>query len=302
MADKLVLRCQFKGGQRNVLNGLTTHSSAAQLQENIFTLTGVSPHRQRILFGFPPKELQIIDKSAALSSLAIKSGDTLIVEENKNAPIIEQNSTANYHESNELVLRRHIVPADNSCLFASVSFLLFGGDASLASDVRSLAAQCISSDPETFSDAVLERPNKEYCEWILHSDHWGGGIEITALSKYFQIEIDVVDIQTGRIDQFGQNEKYTNRVFLIYDGIHYDPLCREPKNSPGQPVQTLFPVDDDTVYGEALSLSKEARQKRQFTDLGKFTLRCLTCQDCLVGQSDAQNHAISTGHTNFGEV
>ena len=61
----------------------------------------------------------------------------------------------------------------------------------------------------------------------------------------------------------GQNEKYTNRVFLIYDGIHYDPLCREPKNSPGQPVQTLFPVDDDTVYGEALSLSKEARQVRE---------------------------------------
>ena len=42
-----VLRCQFQGGQRKVVDGLTKSSSAAQLQEKLFILTGVAPHRQR---------------------------------------------------------------------------------------------------------------------------------------------------------------------------------------------------------------------------------------------------------------
>ena len=44
---------------------------------------------------------------------------------------------------------------------------------------------------------------------------FSGGIEITALSKYFQIEIDVVDIQTGRIDQFGELVFYFKFHFIL---------------------------------------------------------------------------------------
>ena len=59
----------------------------------------------------------------------------------------------------------------------------------------------------------------------------------------------------------GENEKYKNRVFLIYDGVHYDPLVRECQSSKdSSPTQTMFPWDDDTVFAEALDLSKEARQ------------------------------------------
>eukprot|EP00112_Aurelia_sp_Birch-Aquarium-sp1_P015752 Seg3516.2 transcript_id=Seg3516.2/GoldUCD/mRNA.D3Y31 product="Ubiquitin thioesterase OTU1" protein_id=Seg3516.2/GoldUCD/D3Y31 len=302
MADSLVLRCQFKGGQRKVVDGLTKSSSAAQLQEKLFILTGVAPHRQRILSGFPPKELIISDTNAILPSLAIKSGDTVIVEENKAEPAVKEKTTNFKNQTGKSVLKRHVVPADNSCLFASLSFIIFGGDSSLASEIRNLAAKCIENDSTTFNEAVLGKPTREYCEWLLNPSHWGGAIEITALSKYNETEIDVVDIQTGRIDRFGENEKYKNRVFLIYDGIHYDPLIRECQNKPGQNIQTTFPMDDDSVYAEALTLSQEARQNRQFTDLGGFTLRCLACQKSLVGQVDAQSHAKSTGHTNFGEV
>eukprot|EP00794_Sanderia_malayensis_P016907 gene16907-18613_t len=298
MADKIVLRCSFQGGQRKVVNGLTKDSTASQLQEELFILTGVAPHRQRILFGFPPKELAIDDGDKLITSMLIRSGDTLIVEENKSAPKVQQYQA----DVPKLVLRRHVVPADNSCLFASLSFLFFGGDKSLAPEMRKLAAQCISSDPETFNVAVLEKTNEEYCKWIMQSDHWGGGIEITALAKYYQTEIDVVDIQSGRIDRFGQDGNYKNRVFLIYDGIHYDPLSKEEVDKPGQPIQTTFASSDESVYAEALSLSKEAKQKRQFTDLNGFTLRCLACQTTLTGQKDAQSHAMATGHTNFGEL
>ncbi|XP_065051185.1 ubiquitin thioesterase OTU1-like isoform X2 [Rhopilema esculentum] len=315
MADNLVLRCQFKGGQRKVVSGLTSKSSIAQLQEQLFIITGVAPHRQRILCGFPPKELRIQDTNQNIPALEVKSGDTLIVEENKEVPAVVEVTPGPQQKYEKSSLRRHVVPADNSCLFASLSFLLFGGDTSLASEMRSLAANCIISDPANFNEALLGKPVKEYCDWLLNPSNWGGAIEITSLSKYYETEIDVVDIQTGRIDKFGENKNYKNRVFLIYDGIHYDPLVKDCKTNPTLPVQTIFPCDDDTVLVEALSISSEARQSckavtvsrrlfgnRQYTDLGGFKLRCLACQKVLVGQEDAQSHAKATGHTNFGEI
>ena len=43
-------------------------------------------------------------------------------------------------------------------------------------------------------------------------------------------------------------------------------------------------------------------QKRQFTNLSQFSIRCLVCETLLAGQQAAQHHAVTTGHTNFGEV
>ena len=53
--------------------------------------------------GFPPKELFVDDTNTVLSTLSIKSGDTLILEENKHAPaVIEKNGT----EQRRSALRR----------------------------------------------------------------------------------------------------------------------------------------------------------------------------------------------------
>jgi ubiquitin thioesterase OTU1 len=90
------------------------------------------------------------------------------------------------------------------------------------------------------------------------------------------------------------------RVFLLFDGIHYDPLYLESLS--GEPPKTLFPIEETNVYQQALQLAKEAKSSRQFTDVNKFTLKCIDCNVCLVGQKEAQEHAKSTGHTNFGEV
>ena len=43
-------------------------------------------------------------------------------------------------------------------------------------------------------------------------------------------------------------------------------------------------------------------QARQYTDVAKFSLKCLACGTGLQGQSEAQRHAMETGHINFGEV
>lgn len=64
----------------------------------------------------------------------------------------------------------------------------------------------------------------------------------------------------------------------------------------------MFPIEDESVYRQAEQLAKEAQSSRQFTDVDKFTLKCMQCNTLLTGQTQAQQHAKTTGHTNFGEV
>lgn len=64
----------------------------------------------------------------------------------------------------------------------------------------------------------------------------------------------------------------------------------------------MFPAENDSILAEALQLANEAQSSRQFTDVNKFTLKCIVCGVHLTGQVQAQQHAKSTGHANFGEV
>ncbi|NXV77002.1 OTU1 thioesterase, partial [Atlantisia rogersi] len=271
-------------------------------------LTGVPAPAQRLLLGFPPRSLDLSDGDRRLGDLGIHSGDTLIVEEDTSkpeagSPVVAKRTMSNLVREAVPVLARRVVPADNSCLFTSVYYVVEGGvyDLGCAPEMRSLIAQIVASDPESYCEAVLGKTNREYCDWIRREETWGGAIEVSILSKFYQCEICVVDTQTVRIDRFGEDAGYTKRVLLIYDGIHYDPLERKVPDS-DIPPQTIFSTTDDVVLAQALELADEARRKRQFTDVNRFTLRCMVCQKGLTGQAEAREHAKETGHTNFGEV
>lgn len=67
-------------------------------------------------------------------------------------------------------------------------------------------------------------------------------------------------------------------------------------------ARTVFQIEDDEVMRQAKQLAVEAKSSRQFTDVDKFTLKCNQCGVSLKGQIAAQQHAKSTGHTDFGEV
>ena len=110
-----------------------------------------------------------------------------------------------------------------------------------------------------------------------------------------------MDSQSCRIDRFGEDKFYKERIFVIYDGIHYDPLIMEPLE-PSQLIQTVFPTSDAAVLGQAMEIASEAKASRQNTDVANFSIRCLVCQKLLSGQTEAQAHAKATGHINFGEV
>lgn len=94
--------------------------------------------------------------------------------------------------------------------------------------MREIIANAVASDPVEYSEAFLGRPNPEYCKWILKPESWGGAIELSILSKFYGLEIAVIDSINAIINRFGEDQHYAQRVFLIFDGIHYDPLYLEP--------------------------------------------------------------------------
>ena len=57
----------------------------------------------------------------------------------------------------------------------------------------------------------------------------------------------------------GEGSGYSDCVYLVYDGIHYDPLAVIADNS-NEPLQTLFPVGDDMRLAEALEIAATAKK------------------------------------------
>ncbi|KAJ8948379.1 hypothetical protein NQ314_008418, partial [Rhamnusium bicolor] len=299
-----------------VVNTLTKDSTIRELKQVLSGLSNIPINRLHILSGFPPKILDITQDNSNLANSGISSGDTLILEEK--APVeMETGSLAKTSETRcsepykeqenpfdcPGVLMKHVVPADNSCLFSSVNFVLNGKvdeTGTVAPYLRELVAETIRTENHQYDEAILGKPIEEYCVWIRDDKSWGGAIELAILSNFYGIEIAVVDTINAIINRFGEDQGYPHRVFLMFDGIHYDPLYMEPLD--GSKIQTIFPSEDERVLREAEQLAQEAKSSRQYTDVEKFTLKCMICNIMLKGQIAAQQHAQTTGHANFGEI
>ena len=63
---------------------------------------------------------------------------------------------------------------------------------------------------------------KEYADWIQRDESWGGAIELQIFSKHYRSIISCVDVQTNRVDHYGESGCAAGgrRGMLIYDGIH----------------------------------------------------------------------------------
>jgi ubiquitin thioesterase OTU1 len=168
--------------------------------------------------------------------------------------------------------------------------------------LRQAVAQEVLADPETYSCAFLGRPTQEYAAWIQDSSSWGGQIELSILSKLLRTEIVALDIIRNRQDTYGTDLDTPRRIFVIYDGIHYDAVayCFDPQ-LPRDMDTTIFSPNDIVVLERAKDLCAQEHQRRAFTDTSRFTLRCLVCQKGLHGQAEAGQHARQTGHANFAE-
>lgn len=91
--------------------------------------------------------------------------------------------------------------------------------------------------------------------------------------------------------QPGEGSGFSRRIYLLYDGVHYDSLVREPY--PGAQATydiTKFDVDDEVTKRTAVALAAELKQHRQYVDLAAGTLRCSICDKLFKGQVSEESH------------
>ena len=194
------------------------------------------------------------------------------------------------------------VPADNSCLFSSVGYLVSSGsNRSGASSQRRACAEYVSSHADRFNDVMLGRPHAEYCAFIRNGSSWGGGIELSAFADIHRVEFVAIDVKTCRSMSFRREAGAADKTaFVVFSGIHYDPV--HARNARTGEITTLFDASEAAeVHAAALVLARDLSARRQFTDTATFTLKCGVCGDGIKGEAEAMAHAEKTGHQQFNE-
>ena len=199
---------------------------------------------------------------------------------------------------------RRQVDADHSCLFTSIAYLTdrknFNENSS--SIYRNMIVDYLLNN--NFDETLLDSPLEEYINDIANPSKWGGGIELKIFSEIFKIQIGVVDVQTNRIDIFGQDKDYSSRIYVLYNGIHYDPLVMnfDETSEPDSDI-TLFDSEDDDIASQFKNLIKLYHQKGDFVDLSKFnSLECLDCKEQFINEGNATSHANKKNHWNFKQI
>lgn len=132
MSD-IVLRLKCRAGTFPMTIPLTC--TLIDLREQVSVLSDIPSTKIKLLFGFPPKPIQKFEGS--IVDAGLKSGDIIIAELDSNSASVGQVKVET--ESNTLkhvteqeaegglpLILRKVVPADNSCLFTSMGFVLGG--------------------------------------------------------------------------------------------------------------------------------------------------------------------------------
>lgn len=340
------MRIRVRGPTGAVAIAIDNTATWGDLRREISTKTNVDQFQLK--YGYPPQNLDTSDltDSTPLSSLPVKlDGEQLTLvptsstvtvtnatDQNvtpKSLPTtkVSRNSTPINPErdppeipvpnlAGTLVLR--VMPDDNSCLFRALGTAVLGPDMDTASELRSVVAQTIQSEPDLYTAGLLHGGGgggggntvDDYCNWIQSPDSWGGGIELAILSKHFAVEIASVNVQDLRVDRF--NEGVASRVVLVYSGIHYDVAALE--SLAGQDERRVFdvvrlagdngemPDEDGGVLDAARELCRVLQQRHYYTDTQRFDVRCNTCGWTGKGERSATTHATETGHVDFGEA
>lgn len=329
------LRVRSSEGVKNVRN-LPTDIRWAAFVQSIAQATSIPASNLLLKVGYPPKPLLVSDGDALVFPALVTNGDTITAERSAEPPSLpapptsvpattpppaasteaaaSAPSTAAPPVSRPVpprdepplnsdgVLIRRVIADDNSCLFNAVGYVLEGHSRTKAPVLRKLISDIVRSDPVSFSAAFLGQANAAYAEWILQPKTWGGAIELSILSDYYSTEICAFDVATTRMDCYGEGKGYKQRVFLVYDGLHYDAFgLNFAPDGPEDFDTTVFSPRDDYVSNNALSIVRSLKEKHLYTDTGSFQLLCGDCQAVLIGEKGATEHAMSTGHTNFTE-
>lgn len=171
---------------------------------------------------------------------------------------------------------------------------------------RRIRRRCSGAFPpcpcSTAANALLSdrRTPEEYIATILKPTSWGGAIELAIFAQHFSTEICSIDVQTGRVDRFGQDAGYDTFVMLVYSGIRAfvswacssrqtDPLSNwladydaltfsfaPPEASTSFPPPnidfdtTVFPRSEENLLSAACELVAQLRAQHAYTDTATF--------------------------------
>jgi ubiquitin thioesterase OTU1 len=85
------------------------------------------------------------------------------------------------------------MPDDNSCMFTAVGGALGIDDPSRV--LRQQVVDYILSNPDEYPKVVLGDEPARYTSRMKQLDTWGGAIELSILSKIYDIEISSIDVK-----------------------------------------------------------------------------------------------------------
>lgn len=317
----LTLRLRHGGGMAT-LDSVPDDATVAQLRELIATKIGIAARRQFLKVGFPPAPLPDDAEDKRLTDVGCNNRETVVVEEREPPPdplaAPDADAAAKVAEAAGRLglpallppdgvgdVERHVIPADNSCLFASVAYLLRSesGTPTPPVQLRQLVGGEIARDPERWDPITLAESGKtslEYADWIQRDDSWGGSLELIVLSEKLGVQLSAVCVRSLRVEHFPHEGPHRHRAYVLYDGIHYDAVVGRAAAGGGE-VRVFSPSDDLTL-NKVVALGVELQESKQFTDTANFTLQCQHCWKKLKGEADAQEHGKQTGHFNFQEV
>lgn len=137
-----------------------------------------------------------------------------------------------------LKLRETLIRPDGHCLFSACAYgMPSGGAAGGDQDkepyqrVRSSAAAFMASHPDDFSP-FLEEPLDAYVAKIRDTAEWGGQLELQAIARSYNIDINVLQAD-GRIEKISSGtEDSPSAIWLAYYrhsfglGEHYNALAK----------------------------------------------------------------------------
>ncbi|KAI7908046.1 uncharacterized protein BX663DRAFT_424550 [Cokeromyces recurvatus] len=249
------------------LSNVSAEQTVLNLKQEISNLLNLTSSQDvQISGGYPPKPITITSNNVSLVEAGIRDGDTLNIKVIESTIPQQQITTSQRSlikegliETPHGFLTLRVMDDDNSCLFRSIGKLCYviRNNTFITQELRQVIVEGIKADPVMYSDATLGQPKDKYMEWILKPNSWGGAIEI-----------DSIDVQTGRIDKFD-----------------YDALALAPaSDSPLEFDQTRFSTDDESVLTAAKLLVDDLRKKHKYTDVANFTLKCEECKIGLKGE------------------
>lgn len=310
------MRIRIRGPSGATAITIADDATWADLKSAIATATSVPSFDLK--YGYPPQTLgsSTLDGDIPLSALGINlNGEQLTIIPSSSPPEAAPLSLSRKPQpptddlpsvpvsalGMTLVLR--VMPDDNSCLFRALSSAVLSSDLDGATELRAMVASRIQSEPETYTSAVLGKSPDDYCAWIQRPDSWGGGIELAILSQEFDVEICSISVQDGRVDVF--NDGKARRVVVVYSGIHYDVLALTPfVGADPEEDRKVFDVaegEDGGILSAAKELCNSLRERHYYTDTAGFDLKCNICGWKGKGEKGATEHAMQTGHMDFGE-